>query len=678
MLSPEELAGKKVGDFVLEQYIARGAMGMVFRARDTTLDRTVALKLIPKEGDQYPGIVEARKRLIKEARAAGLLTHPNIVTIHSYGETGEFQYICMEYVRGKTLAEVLDEKHILSVEDVLAVFQQILLALDVADGNGIVHRDIKPTNIMITDEGQVKVMDFGIATLPSLAMTMPGTILGTPFYMSPEQISGKKVDCRSDIFSLGAVLYQTLTGHKPFEGDGITAVAFKIMQSEPTPPGSINHSVPENLARVIGKALAKDPDNRYQNPKQMLADLKEVRTADIGFDATITAGDYYLQASLEEKAAASIAVIADKPGQDLPDEQDEAEDGITGLAGTRMSAERLDGDASPVLAQSAGKKSSRGLLMVLVGFLVLCGGVLGAMRFLDYPPSGSKPADAQKKTTGAPEVVDPGPAMVSKPQEPTVSMLLARARDQMAIDRAGARKLLSEALARPVQNSEDALMAARLFAFDKNIPAAIEYYQAALRLNPKSPDVLLELGTIFMEQGNYNQAIVNFQSSLALSTSPKVEVLTSMGICYYRINDHAQAKAFLSRVLVIDPANDQAKAYLSKISGAGVQPTSTTTNNLSPPSAPSAPSPPAESRIPAVPHQSATPSGSTSQSSSPGVVKNAGTTGTTGTTGTVVNVPPVPSIKKTEETVINFGPSQDRSGGSPPSAGQSTVPPKMK
>jgi eukaryotic-like serine/threonine-protein kinase len=213
MFSPESLIGKQIDQFRLDQYIAKGAMGIVYKAFDTVLARTVALKLISRQVDEGLSTQElatreeARKRLIQEAKAAGRLSHPNIIVIHAYGETEEFDYICMEYVAGKTLAQLLNEQKVLSMEEAFPIFTQILLALDAAAQEQIVHRDIKPSNIMITEDNRVKVMDFGIAKLPSLSMTTTGTVLGTPYYMSPEQISGKKIDTRSDIFSVGAVLY---------------------------------------------------------------------------------------------------------------------------------------------------------------------------------------------------------------------------------------------------------------------------------------------------------------------------------------------------------------------------------------------------------------------------------------------------------------------------------------
>ncbi len=280
MLHPSDLIGKQIDQFRLDDFIAKGAMGMVFKAFDTVLVRTVALKLISRQlleeltQEEVSIRKEARNQLIQEAKTAGRLNHPNILTIYSYGETDDFEYICMEYLKGRTLSQVLSEKKVIDVDHSIPILDQILLALEAASKEGIVHRDIKPSNIMITEDGRVKVMDFGIAKLPSFSMTTTGTVLGTPYYMSPEQISGHKVDIRSDIFSVGAVLYQMVTGERPFEATNTATLAYKIVQVDPIPPDVINVHVPYALSLILKKALAKTPSERYQIPFEMMQDLK--------------------------------------------------------------------------------------------------------------------------------------------------------------------------------------------------------------------------------------------------------------------------------------------------------------------------------------------------------------------------------------------------------------------
>ncbi len=284
MVKTDKIVGKHIDQFTVESFIAEGSMGMVFKAYDSMLARVVALKLIPKNYKNATDAEalhreEALKRLKHEAQTAGNLVHPNIVTIHSYGETDEFQYICMEYIQGKTLSQVLKERGAIPVEEAIPILEQTLLAVVTADKAGIVHRDIKPSNIMITEDNRVKVMDFGIAKLPSLSLTVTGMVLGTPFYMSPEQISGRKVDIRSDIFSLGAVFYELVTGSKPFEAENTATLTYKIVQIDPIPPNIVNVNIPQAVARVIFRAMAKDPSQRYQKPAEMLKDLKALASA---------------------------------------------------------------------------------------------------------------------------------------------------------------------------------------------------------------------------------------------------------------------------------------------------------------------------------------------------------------------------------------------------------------
>ena len=292
-LDAKHLPGKQIDQYTLELFLGRGAMGQVFRATDSILKRTVALKLIIKTDDLQPMSSEARKRLIREAQAAGRLSHPNIVTIYSYGETEELQYITMEYVAGKNLAQILRERKVLEIGEVLDIIEQILLALDAACEEGIVHRDIKPANIMITSGGKVKVTDFGLARLHSAsALTVSGAILGTPYYMSPEQVASQLVDTRSDIFSTGVVLYELLTGARPFDADSISAIIYKILHSEPPPPTMLKTGIPDFVAGIIKKALSKEIRSRYQNPQEMLKDIRTAKgfffhTVDPSYEATL-------------------------------------------------------------------------------------------------------------------------------------------------------------------------------------------------------------------------------------------------------------------------------------------------------------------------------------------------------------------------------------------------------
>jgi serine/threonine-protein kinase len=253
-------------------------MGVVYLGRDPRIDRRVAIKVVRTEA------IESRKRrrefldrFFREAQAAGRLSHANIVTIYDADEdpdTGR-SYIAMEYVEGVTLSAWLEERDHMSVNRAYRLMKQLLDALDYAHDHGTVHRDIKPANILLTDGGGLKVTDFGIARISSSDMTQSGQILGTPGYMSPEQVQGKHVDGRSDLFSAAVVLYRILTGRKPFVGDDFATTCYQILHAEPTPPSQLQSDLPPELDAVLRKALAKEADERYQSGAEFAADLKE-------------------------------------------------------------------------------------------------------------------------------------------------------------------------------------------------------------------------------------------------------------------------------------------------------------------------------------------------------------------------------------------------------------------
>lgn len=273
MLTPKALVGKQIDEFRLDEFIAAGSMGMVFKAHDNVLKRTVALKLISKGYQLTPAMAEGRKRILREAQAAARLSHLNIVTVYRYGETDEFHYICMEYIPGKTLAQILFERKTIPLKIAVPLFNQILQALEAAHQEHIVHRDIKPANVIITKNRTVKVMDFGIAKSEFLSSTLTGEVLGTPYYMSPEQIAGRRVDIRSDLFGVGAVLFQSLTGMKPFDSETMAGLVFQIMNVDPISASLAETLLPPPVERFIKKALSKDPADRFQTPAEMSKEL---------------------------------------------------------------------------------------------------------------------------------------------------------------------------------------------------------------------------------------------------------------------------------------------------------------------------------------------------------------------------------------------------------------------
>ncbi|MBX9963772.1 MAG: serine/threonine protein kinase [Burkholderiales bacterium] len=266
----------RFGRYLIDSELGRGAMGVVYRALDPVLDRTVAVKTIALSADPEER-ERSEARFYQEAKAAGGLNHPAIITIHDVGREGGMVWMAMELLEGTELRHLLANER-MGVERALDIVGQVADALGYAHERGVVHRDIKPANIMILRGGQVKIMDFGIARLwISDVKTQTGMLLGSPKYMSPEQAMGSGVDQRSDIFSLGVVLYEMLTGNPPFAGKDVTQLLYNVSTVMPPPPSTINRAVPEMVDLVIAKALAKNPADRYQSAAEMQADLLACR-----------------------------------------------------------------------------------------------------------------------------------------------------------------------------------------------------------------------------------------------------------------------------------------------------------------------------------------------------------------------------------------------------------------
>ena len=266
-----------LGRYEIISELGQGAMGIVYKARDPLIDRVVAIKTINlnqalDEREEYEG------RFYQEARAAGRLSHHNIVTIYDVGKSGDVAYIAMEFLEGRELRDILNEKPLLPLVQVLDLVGQVALGLAYAHEHGIVHRDVKPSNIMILQDDHVKITDFGIARMASAAVrTQTGMVLGSPKYMSPEQVMGKLTDQRSDIFSLGIMLYEMLTGRAPFVGENVNAIMYQTLNATPPAPNTLNPDVPEMLNFIVAKALAKKLDDRYQNARDIVEDLRACR-----------------------------------------------------------------------------------------------------------------------------------------------------------------------------------------------------------------------------------------------------------------------------------------------------------------------------------------------------------------------------------------------------------------
>lgn len=269
---------EKLGRYEIVRELGKGAMGVVYEGRDPNIGRRVALKTARRDVLAASGMAsEMMERFLREARAAGALNHPNIITIYDTDEEDGTAWIAMEFIEGSDLREMLLERRGLDLGRILEMGAQICDALEVAHRQGIVHRDIKPANILITREGSLKVADFGIAHVTDSTLTQEGALIGTPHYMSPEQFMGQNIDGRADLFSVGIILYELLTGEKPFSGEALSTVMHHVIKTMPVVPSELNLSIPQHVDTVLLKAMAKRPQERYASASAMAAALRECK-----------------------------------------------------------------------------------------------------------------------------------------------------------------------------------------------------------------------------------------------------------------------------------------------------------------------------------------------------------------------------------------------------------------
>lgn len=267
---------QKLGRYMIVRELGKGAMGVVYEGNDPNIGRRVAIKTARRDVMASSGMAdEMMERFLREARAAGALNHPNIITIYDAGEENGIAYIAMEFLEGGDLRDLLDERRRLDIPEIVEIGADICEALAEAHSKGIIHRDIKPANIMIPKSGPLKLADFGIAHVNDSTLTQDGALIGTPHYMSPEQFMGQKLDGRSDLFSVGVILYEMLTGEKPFTGEALSTVMHHVIRTQPAPPSELNFNVPDAVSGVVMKAMSKRPAERYADGRAMGAALRE-------------------------------------------------------------------------------------------------------------------------------------------------------------------------------------------------------------------------------------------------------------------------------------------------------------------------------------------------------------------------------------------------------------------
>ena len=411
---------KNIARYEILDELGHGAMGSVFRARDPAMDRIVALKTILATALASVQADEFRQRFYREARAAGALAHPGIVPVFDVGEYEGVPFLVMEFVDGQTLADAMKKGERSSLDRVCEIGQKVAEALGYAHSHGVVHRDIKPANILLTSrqaygDERPKITDFGVAKLIAGEITTSGQLLGTPAFMPPEQFTGAPIDGRTDLFSLGVILYWMATGEQPFPGETMTAVSYKIVHTEPVPPAKLNPAIPGALQAVILKCLAKSPTDRYQTGEELAQALAELRTNAKGSamqtatpQATATGGgseDTMLPiSSLQPKAV--LASAATPPVQ--PPQQ--------AAPATPAPAAKPAKPPKPPKPAKPAKKHG-GLILALVALVVVAAGAAGGVYWFLHRNQAAPQQPPPAPVAAAPVVAAPVQPATPTPEQ---------------------------------------------------------------------------------------------------------------------------------------------------------------------------------------------------------------------------------------------------------------------
>jgi serine/threonine protein kinase len=505
---------ERIGKYRIVGEIGRGTMGEVYKAHDPVLNRFVALKTL---AIRVGPADEALERFQREAQAAALLNHPNIVTVHDFGQEDGLLYMAMELLVGTDLRAAIDENRLATLDDKLDVLDAVLVALDYAHGKGVVHRDVKPANIHLAGlEGgsarQVKIMDFGLAKVGTSEMTQEGIVLGTPNYMSPEQALGDRVDGRTDLFAAGAMLYELLTAHKPFEADSTPSVLFQVVHRQPPPVRRWNPDAPSALAAVVNRALEKDRDRRFASAGEMRAALEAARRTTV------------VAAALEPPPLPPRATRAEA-GAPPPS-------GALGTAGFQPEPFPTPPPiraTSPIPPPRATRRERRPLgPFVLGGGLaaaaLVAGGIAYWLREASSPIPSAAPSAQVGALTGAlvattaqlaqRELADKNYGAAAKQAESTL---------RLAPGHPGATRVLAEARER-LQEIDTAVAEARRQVTAGNTQAASEQLSHLLELDPRHPaatELSAQLNDVFRQEAG--KAAVSMRAARAMAVSAGLE-----------------------------------------------------------------------------------------------------------------------------------------------------------
>jgi len=407
---------QQIGRYQILGELGRGAMGIVYKARDPAIGRTIAIKSI-RLGDLTDDAERERlrERLFREAQSAGILSHPNIVTIYDIAEENGMAYIFMEFVNGPPLEKMLSREQTPDKDTLLSILRQTAAALDYAHRKGIVHRDIKPANIMIHEDGTAKVTDFGVAKIISQQMTLAGTMMGTPSYMSPEQVQGTTVTGRADQFSLAVVAYELLTGEKPFVAEYLPTLLFKIVREEPLPPQRLNTTLGIQIETALRKGLAKNPEDRYESCADFVNGLSAACIATKGWTPIPRGASHNLPTADSQDGAAAADDAAVNPLAES------VADAAPPAPRTSESPLEIPFDALPHREPPEPSHALRNVLVsaIVVAALVV-GGIVAMQKFAGRPTPPTTQATTQTpaaSNTPAPPANTPEPT-ASTPAPP--------------------------------------------------------------------------------------------------------------------------------------------------------------------------------------------------------------------------------------------------------------------
>ena len=557
-----------IGRYVILKEIGRGGQSRVYLARDPAIERTVAIKQI-RAVTELPEEIRAQfvTRFLQEARVAGTLSHPNIVSIYDMGEDEAGPYIVMEFVDGETLDGIIERSDPRDKQTIIPIFLQICSGLSLAHQHEVVHRDVKPANIMLTRDGLVKLVDFGVARLASTHLTQTGTLLGTPSYMSPEQIQGEKVDQRSDIFSLGIVLYEVLTGRLPFEGKNPTTMIFRIVNDPHSPLVEIDAALAGDFGPIIDRCLEKSATHRYQDCRELAQDLSRLHPGD-------SAGETLFDTTMGTAAAISTA--------------------RSGAPETDTDATWVDGSQETMLAETAVARGEEWSLPVSRKTLGFIGGAAAAvlilLAFLVAANLGSE--DPESLTAGS--EVESAETVASRQELLREARAALEAGRLVGEEQDDALHLAQNALAdgettaqEVIDEVQERLREQTLLQARRKAPrAAAMAYEGFLAYFPDDEQMmalkeqmqgriaganqlrqvenLAVRGQSALAEGNLDEAARNFER--ILSASPKNSYAAHMlGKTHAARGDLASARRYLERAVSLSPLDPTVQMDLADV-----------------------------------------------------------------------------------------------------------------